>query len=47
VPFPEKLKGKYQCFTEADLTKLRAAGYDAPFATVHEGVSSYLRSLAK
>ena len=31
IPFPEKLKGRYQAFTQADLTNLRAAGYDKPF----------------
>ncbi|CAN5420018.1 ADP-glyceromanno-heptose 6-epimerase [soil metagenome] len=43
--FPEALKGKYQAFTQADLTELRAAGYHAPFATVDEGVSRYVRTL--
>ncbi|MFS2225266.1 ADP-glyceromanno-heptose 6-epimerase [Pantoea sp. B65] len=42
VPFPEKLKGRYQAFTLADLTKLRAAGYDKPFKTVAEGVAEYM-----
>lgn len=45
VPFPEALKGKYQSFTEADLTALRKAGYDAPFLTVEEGVSRYVDDL--
>jgi ADP-L-glycero-D-manno-heptose 6-epimerase len=42
VPFPENLVGRYQSFTEADHTKLRAAGYDLPFLTVEQGVSKYL-----
>ncbi|MCE9883441.1 ADP-glyceromanno-heptose 6-epimerase [Obesumbacterium proteus] len=42
IPFPDKLKGRYQGFTKADTTKLRAAGYDKPFKTVAEGVSEYL-----
>lgn len=42
IPFPEKLKGRYQAFTLADLTKLRAAGYDKPFKTVAEGVADYM-----
>ena len=42
IPFPEKLKGRYQSFTQADLTKLRAAGYDKPFKTVAEGVAEYM-----
>jgi len=45
VPFPDALRGKYQSFTQADLTKLRKAGYDAPFATVEEGVSEYVQWL--
>lgn len=47
IPFPDKLKGRYQSFTEADLAALRAAGYDAPFKTVEEGVSLYMQWLNK
>jgi ADP-L-glycero-D-manno-heptose 6-epimerase len=47
VAFPEALKGKYQAFTQADLTKLRAAGYEGAFATVEEGVRQYVEWLAK
>jgi len=46
IPFPEALKGKYQCFTQADLTKLRAAGYKEPFLNVEQGVSRYINWLA-
>ena len=46
IPFPEALKGKYQSFTQADLTKLRGAGYDADFSTVEEGVQQYVEWLA-
>ncbi|MBV8047855.1 MAG: ADP-glyceromanno-heptose 6-epimerase [Paludibacterium sp.] len=42
VPFPDALKGKYQSFTQGDIGKLRAAGYDAPMLTVEEGVSRYV-----
>jgi ADP-L-glycero-D-manno-heptose 6-epimerase len=45
IDFPAALVGKYQCFTQADLTKLRAAGYDAPFLSVQEGVDRYVRWL--
>jgi ADP-L-glycero-D-manno-heptose 6-epimerase len=45
VPFPDALRGKYQCFTQADPTRLRAAGYDAPFMTVQQGVARYVRWL--
>ena len=47
VAFPEALKGKYQAFTQGDLTRLRAAGYDAPMATVEEGVSQYIEWLQR
>jgi ADP-L-glycero-D-manno-heptose 6-epimerase len=42
IPFPENLKGRYQSFTEANLARLRQAGYDAPFLTVEQGVKRYL-----
>jgi ADP-L-glycero-D-manno-heptose 6-epimerase len=46
IPFPDELKVRYQSFTEADVGSLRAAGYDAPFAGVAEGVRAYLDELA-
>ncbi|MDH5369199.1 MAG: ADP-glyceromanno-heptose 6-epimerase [Gammaproteobacteria bacterium] len=45
VPFPDHLKGRYQSFTEADISALRAVGYNAPFKTVEEGVSEYMNWL--
>jgi len=42
IPFPEHLKGRYQSFTEADISALRATGYQAPFKTVEEGVKQYM-----
>jgi len=42
IPFPAELRGKYQCFTQADLTQLRSAGYDAPFLDVGQGVERYV-----
>jgi len=41
VPFPDALVGKYQCFTEADLARLRATGCDHRFADVAAGVAAY------
>ncbi|MDI9334829.1 MAG: ADP-glyceromanno-heptose 6-epimerase [Cytophagales bacterium] len=46
LDFPEALKGKYQSYTQADLTALRAAGCDHVFADVKQGVSSYLKQLS-
>lgn len=45
IPFPGDLKGKYQSYTQADLTALRAAGYEQPFLTVEQGVARYCQQL--
>jgi ADP-L-glycero-D-manno-heptose 6-epimerase len=45
IPFPPALRGKYQSFTQADTHALREAGYRLPFATVQEGVETYVRQL--
>ena len=45
IGFPAGLASRYQSFTQADLGRLRAAGYTAPMATVEQGVASYVRSL--
>lgn len=47
IPFPEALKGKYQSYTEADVSALRAAGFREPFLTVEEGVARYVKALLK
>ncbi len=45
---PEELRDKYQYFTEANMNKLRAAGYTAPFTSLEEGVRLYVQDyLAK
>lgn len=38
IPFPESLRGKYQSFTEADLTALRRADYSEDFVSLEEGI---------
>lgn len=38
IPFPGDLKNRYQHYTQADIAGLRAAGYEAPFTTLEEGV---------
>lgn len=45
IPFPPQLVGKYQSYTQADLTALREAGCTVEFRSVEEGVSSYTREL--
>ena len=46
VSFPDALRGKYQCYTQADLTALRAIGCDLAFADVQTGVAKYVRALS-
>ncbi|HSS46506.1 MAG TPA: ADP-glyceromanno-heptose 6-epimerase [Burkholderiales bacterium] len=45
IPFPEKLVGKYQSYTQADIGALRHAGYDQPFLDVQQGVPRYIECL--
>lgn len=47
IPFPPQLVGKYQSFTQADLTRLRTAGYIAEFMSVEQGASAYVKELQK
>ena len=42
IPFPDALRGKYQCYTQADLGALRATGCDHAFADVQTGVARYV-----
>ncbi len=48
IDTPEDIRDKYQYFTEADMSKLRKAGYDAAFYSLEEGVREYVSAyLAK
>jgi ADP-L-glycero-D-manno-heptose 6-epimerase len=47
IPFPQALQGKYQSFTQADISALRRAGYKKAFLTVQEGVGRYIRRLTE
>jgi len=47
IAFPEALRGKYQCYTQADLTALRATGCDHVFADVQTGVTQYMQNLSQ
>ncbi len=44
IDMPEEIRGKYQYFTEANLTKLRNAGYDKTVMNVSDGVSDYVKN---
>lgn len=44
IDMPLDIRDKYQYFTEANMSKLRAAGYTAPFYTLEKGVDDYVRN---
>ena len=46
IAFPPALVGKYQSYTQADLSALRAAGCDHAFADVQTGVAAYMAWLS-
>jgi len=47
IPFPDDLRGRYQSYTQADISALRAAGYRARFLTVEQGVARYCQKLLR
>ena len=47
IEMPEILRGKYQYFTQADMAKLRAAGYTAPFTSLEDAVREYVKFLTR
>ncbi len=42
IDTPEDIRDKYQYFTQAEMSKLRDAGYSKPFTTLEEGVKDYV-----
>ena len=42
IDTPADIRDKYQYFTEADMNKLRGAGYTRPFTTLEAGISDYI-----
>jgi ADP-L-glycero-D-manno-heptose 6-epimerase len=44
IDMPNDLKGKYQYFTEANIKKLKDAGYTKPFLSIEEGVEDYAKN---
>src|SRR6266478_6188157 len=47
VDTPTELRAQYQYVTQADITKLRHAGFDAPFHSLEDGISDYLGHLSR
>ena len=47
VEFPIDLRDRYQAYTQADLTRLRNAGYSESMMTVEQGIAAYVRWLLR
>jgi ADP-L-glycero-D-manno-heptose 6-epimerase len=47
IPFPELLRGKYQSYTQADISALRNSGYSEMFLSVEQGVARYVEQMLK
>ena len=45
IPMPEDLRDQYQYFTQAQVAKLRTAGFADPFKSIEQGVEQYVRTL--
>jgi len=45
IPFPDDLRGQYQAYTCADISRLRAAGCLQRFATLEEGLAAYWQAM--
>lgn len=45
IAFPQALRGRYQAYTQADLTRMRAAGCNITFMTVEQGTAKYIKWL--
>ncbi len=44
IDMPHPLRSRYQYFTEAGMSRLRAVGYSAPFTSLEDGVGDYVRN---
>ena len=44
IDMPDDLQGKYQYFTEANMAKLRAAGYITPMTSLEDGIKDYVQN---
>jgi ADP-L-glycero-D-manno-heptose 6-epimerase len=47
IDMPKNLKGKYQYFTEANMEKIRATGFEHEFMSVEDGVKDYVETYLK
>ncbi len=44
IDLPDNLKEKYQYFTEANLGKIKSAGYNKPITSLEDGVNDYVKN---
>jgi ADP-L-glycero-D-manno-heptose 6-epimerase len=44
IEMPEAIREKYQYFTQADISRLRAGGFVAPVASLEDAVKDYVRN---
>jgi len=44
IDMPENLRGQYQSFTQANTSRLRAAGYNGQFTTLEDGIRQYVQN---
>ena len=44
IDMPENLRGQYQSFTQAPMSRLRAAGFTHTFTTLEDGVAAYIQT---
>lgn len=47
IDIPEDIRDKYQYFTEANMSKLKASGYDKEFTSLEDGVADYVKNYLK
>ncbi|MDH3714011.1 MAG: hypothetical protein OET44_09220 [Gammaproteobacteria bacterium] len=45
IPMPDNLRGKYQYYTQANIARLREAGYPEELHSLEKGVEDYVRKL--
>ena len=47
IDTPKDIRNNYQYFTEANMKKLRAAGYKKKFYSLEDGVEDYVKNYLK
>ena len=47
IKFPNKLKGRYQCFTKANILKLRKAGYSVKIKKINLYIKKFIKEVKK